>query len=147
MTQNDFLRAIARKLDALWPDRKVYANQIPANADGNHYVRIIETTYEKLLDRRRKTSIQFEVLFFAREDDNMSFHDWSEMMHYNFELLKVADGSAEGRLVHLTGRRSMRNDNLMAYQFMFDANFYLLYAPLVGPIMEMLDQEEAVKGG
>ena len=50
MTLNDFLEAIAKKLIARWPVRHVFVNRIPAEADGNFYVRVIETTQEQKLD-------------------------------------------------------------------------------------------------
>ena len=34
MTLNNFIEAIAGKLTAVWPDRKVYVDEIPKDADG-----------------------------------------------------------------------------------------------------------------
>ena len=59
MTLNDFLEAIAKKLIARWPVRHVFVNRIPAEADGNFYVRVIETTQEQKLDRRRVRTTRF----------------------------------------------------------------------------------------
>ena len=63
MTLNDFLEAIAKKLIARWPVRHVFVNRIPAEADGNFYVRVIETTQEQKLDRRRVRTTRFEVCY------------------------------------------------------------------------------------
>ena len=41
MTLNNFVEAIAAKLAALWPDRKVYIDEIPKDADGQLFVGII----------------------------------------------------------------------------------------------------------
>ncbi len=55
MTLNNFLEAVASKLGEIWPDRKVYVDEIPKDADGQFFVGIIESGQEKHLDRRRKT--------------------------------------------------------------------------------------------
>ena len=54
MTLNNFIEAIAGKLTAVWPDRKVYVDEIPKDADGQFFVGIIESEQEKHLDRRWK---------------------------------------------------------------------------------------------
>lgn len=46
MTLNNFTEAIAAKLAALWPDRKVYVGEIPKDADGQFFVGIIESEQE-----------------------------------------------------------------------------------------------------
>lgn len=68
MTLNDFLEAIAKKLIARWPVRHVFVNRIPAEADGNFYVRVIETTQEQKLDRRRVRTTRFEVCYTYDQD-------------------------------------------------------------------------------
>ena len=47
MTLNNFIEAIAGKLTAVWPDRKVYVDEIPKDADGQFFVGIIESEQEK----------------------------------------------------------------------------------------------------
>lgn len=78
MTLNDFLEAIAKKLIARWPVRHVFVNRIPAEADGNFYVRVIETTQEQKLDRRRVRTTRFEVCYLQADRDNLSFNTWLE---------------------------------------------------------------------
>ena len=80
MTLNDFLEAIAKKLIARWPVRHVFVNRIPAEADGNFYVRVIETTQEQKLDRRRVRTTRFEVCYLQADRDNLSFNTWLEAM-------------------------------------------------------------------
>lgn len=46
MTLNNFIEAIAGKLTAVWPDRKVYVDEIPKDADGQFFVGIIESEQE-----------------------------------------------------------------------------------------------------
>lgn len=51
MTLNNFIEAIAGKLAGVWPDRKVYVDEIPKDADGQFFVGIIESGQEAHLDR------------------------------------------------------------------------------------------------
>lgn len=46
MTLNNFIEAIAGKLAGVWPDRKVYVDEIPKDADGQFFVGIIESGQE-----------------------------------------------------------------------------------------------------
>ena len=83
MTLILFLVAVAAKLTGIWPDRKVYVDEIPKDSDGQFFVGIIESSQEKHLDRRRKRSIQFEVLYFLRSKDTMDFNAWAVEMYVN----------------------------------------------------------------
>ena len=97
MTLNDFLQAIADRLRAIWPDKTVQLNKIPRDADGQFFVGIIESGQEKHLDRRRKRTVQFEVLYFLRDGDNLAFNAWAEQMYDSFEVLDVWAGTARGK--------------------------------------------------
>ncbi|GAE89525.1 hypothetical protein JCM21531_3062 [Acetivibrio straminisolvens JCM 21531] len=61
MTVNKFIEAIAAKLTALWPDKKVYVDEIPQGADGNFSIQVIETSQSKHLGNRHKRTYQFDV--------------------------------------------------------------------------------------
>ena len=107
MTLNNFTEAIAAKLSALWPDRKVYVDEIPKDADGQFFVGIIESEQEKHLDRRWKRSIQFEVLYFLKSKENMEFNAWAEAMYDQFETLTVQETEQKTRTIRLTGQKEM----------------------------------------
>ncbi len=144
MTVNKFMEAVASKLTGIWPDRKVFVDEIPKDADGNFFVGVIETSQEKKLDRRRTRSCQFEVLYFLKADDNMAFNDWAESMYDNFEALDVDDSEAGTRRIALSGQTA-RKDETGVFQFVFDANFSFVLAPEMIDPMENLDQKEELK--
>jgi hypothetical protein len=145
VTLNNFVEAIAAKLAALWPDRKVYIDEIPKDADGQLFVGIIESGQEKHLDRRRKRSIQFEVLYFLTSKENMGFNAWAEAMYDQFETLTVQETDHKTRTIRLTGQKAKQNKNACVYQFTFDADFFFVLAPPETPSMETLYQTEEVK--
>lgn len=145
MTLNNILEAIAAKLTAIWPDRKVHVDEIPRNADGQFFVGIIESGQEKHLDRRRKRTIQVEVLYFLKTKDTMAFHDWAEAMYDNFDTLVVQEDEAKTREIRLTGQKARPDENARVYQFTFDADFFFVLAPPEIPNMEHLDHKEGMK--
>lgn len=145
MTLNDFLEAIAAKLTAIWPDRKVHVGEIPKDADGQFFVGIIESGQEAHLDRRRKRSIQFEVLYFLRSKDVMDFNDWAETMYDNFEVLTVKEPGDKTRTIRLTGQKARPDENTRVFQFLFDADFFFVLTPPDLPVMGDLDQREELK--
>lgn len=145
MTLNKFTEAVAGKLAALWPDRKVYVDEIPKDADGQFYVGIIESEQEKHLDRRRKRSIQYEVLYFLKSKENMEFNAWAEAMYDQFETLVVQEAEQKTRTIRLTGQKARPNKNARVYQFTFDADFFFVQTPPEIPFMEVLDHTEELK--
>lgn len=144
MTINNFLVAIAGKLKDLWPDRNVYVNQIPQHADGNFFVGVSDIEQDRHLDRRRKRHLQFEILYFLKSHDNTEFHEWLETMLDNFEKLTVKESDTGVRGVHLTNLEARQNDDMHAYQFVFDADFYFLLAPEDGESMQDLALKEGI---
>lgn len=145
MTLNDFLEAIAGVLTTLWPGRTVEVDEIPSGADGNFYVGIIESNQDKRLDRRRRRLAQFQVLYFLADDDAMAWNDWAESMYKNFEKLTVADGTASGRIVHLTGQTARREQGQRFFQFLFNADVLILKEPEADEVMENLEMSEGIK--
>lgn len=145
MTLNAFLEAVAAKLTEIWSDRKVYVDEIPKGSDGQFFVGIIESGQEKRLDRRRKRSIQIEVLYFLKSKDTMAFMDWAEAMYDHFEDLTVEESAGQTRTIHLTGQKARPNENARVFQFLFDADFFFNLAPPETPFMEDLEHTEDMK--
>lgn len=149
MTLNNILEAIASKLVGIWTDRHVYVNEIPKDSDGNFFVGIIETGQEKKLDRRRKRHIQFEVLYFLANKDNMDFNEWVEAMYDHFESLsvyeKTVDGSDVFRSIRLTNITARKDGDARVYQFLFDADFYFVITGDPIPTMYYLDQNNTIR--
>ena len=153
MTLNNFLESIAVKLVGLWPDRHVFANEIPKNADGNFFVRVVDTSQERKLDRRRRRTVQFEVLYFLASKDNLEFNAWAETMFDEFESLsvhektEVVDGVEYDvrRTIRLTNVSARKDDDQRVFQFLFDADFYFVITPEVIPTMYYLDQNNTIR--
>ena len=145
MTLNDFLEAIAGVLTSLWPGRTVEVDEIPSGADGNFYVGIIESSQEKKLDRRRRRSVRFQVLYFLGTGDNMAYNEWAESMYGNFEELTVADGEDSTRIVHLTGQTARRDNDDRFFQFLFNVDALVLKEPDADDVMENLEISEGIK--
>ena len=138
MTLNDFLEAIAKKLIARWPVRHVFVNRIPAEADGNFYVRVIETTQEQKLDRRRVRTTRFEVCYLQAE----------AMLDY-FETLSVFEKTEDGtdvfRSLRLTNIAANQDGDERFFSFRFDARLNFVITPDVIPSMYYLDQNNTIR--
>lgn len=153
MTLNNFLESIAMKLVGLWSDRHVFVNEIPKEADGNFFVRVIDTSQEKKLDRRRRRTVQFEVLYFLASKDNLEFNAWAETMFDEFESLsvhektEVVNGVEKDvrRTIRLTNISARKDDDQRVFQFLFDADFYFVITPEVIPTMYYLDQKNTIR--
>ncbi len=153
MTLNNFLESIAMKLVGLWSDRHVFVNEIPKEADGNFFVRVIDTSQEKKLDRRRRRTVQFEVLYFLASKDNLEFNAWAETMFDEFESLSVHEKTefVNGvekdvrRTIRLTNISARKDDDQRVFQFLFDADFYFVITPEVIPTMYYLDQNNTIR--
>lgn len=153
MTLNNFLESIAMKLVGLWSDRHVFVNEIPKEADGNFFVRVIDTSQEKKLDRRRRRTVQFEVLYFLASKDNLEFNAWAETMFDEFESLsvhektEVVDGVETDvrRTIRLTNISARKDDDQRVFQFLFDTDFYFVITPEVIPTMYYLDQNNTIR--
>ena len=144
MTINKFLDAIAAKLRALYPDKVVYFDEIPAEADGNFYIRCFEHSQERGLDRRRKRTLQFEVNYFCMDRDNLVYNDWAETMYDNFEQLTVVESEGKTRGIALTNLKAIKNKNTEMFQFLFDATFHFVLAPEDDELMGDLELIERV---
>lgn len=146
MTLNNFIEAIAGKLAGVWPDRKVYVDEIPKDADGQFFVGIIESGQEAHLDRRRKRSIQIEVLYFLKSKENMEFNAWAEEMYDQFETLTVKETDQKTRTIRLTNQRARPDKNARVYQFTFDADFFFVLTPAEIPFINRMIRRWFPKG-
>lgn len=145
MTLNHLLEAVAAKLTEIWPDRKVFVNEIPRGTDGQFFVGIIDSGQETHLDRRRKRSVQLEVLYFLRSKDAMEFNDWAEKMYDQFEKLTVLEAPGKTRTIRLTNQKARPDGDSRVFQFLFDAEFFFVLTPPEIPRMENLEHMEGTK--
>ena len=80
MTLNELTRAVAARLRTLWPDRPVYVDDIPREADGCLYIGLIDSEQGQELDRRFKRSMSFQILYFRADQDALAYQDWAEAL-------------------------------------------------------------------
>jgi hypothetical protein len=125
------LRAIADRLRTLWPDKKVYVDEVPANIDGNMSIMSRESSIVKGLDRRRRVRYQFEVLYFLDSHDTMSYLDWSDTMLGGLEAISV-----DGRVVHTSELTAFELDRVMHVTVGIDAS--IVFVPEAGDTMDTL---------
>lgn len=145
MTLNNFLEAVAKKLSRIWPGRKVYVGEIPKDSNGQFFVGIIESGQEKHLDRRRKRTVQIEVLYFLKSKDTIDFNDWAEEMYDHFDTLDVMEAEGKTRTIRLTDQKARPDKDARVFQFLFDADFFFVLTLAEIPFMEALDQTEVLK--
>ena len=139
MTVNAIMEAIAAKLGELFPDRLAYYKKIKALADGQHFIRCIDQTHTKGLDRQRRRFYSFEVLYFRRDDDALEFNAWAETMYMEFETLDVG-----GKLLHVTNAHAEPGDD-MTFHFVFDVSTVGLIGKPEGEPMENATIQTGVK--
>lgn len=139
MTLNDMAQAAAKRLRDLWPERKVYPNKIPKDADGNFFLGVIDSDQTGELDRRIRRSVRFEVCYFLRSEDNMDYLAWAETMYDAFRVLEVHDGDARRR-VRLINRKAGMNSEQRCYQFLFEVKFTFWETEEAGELMERMEQ-------
>jgi len=138
LTVNNFISAIAEKLVALYPARKVFINEIPQKADGNFHIGVIRAEHGKLLDRRRRTTASFDVKYFLTTHDKEDFHAWEAQMFNGFETLTV-----EGKVFHLKNLTGESVDR--TYHIMFDVEYTALHEADTQDPMEALFNTEVLK--
>lgn len=73
VTLNDIVQAVAGSLKAVWPSRKVYADEIPQNADGAFYVAMEDVEQTRGLDRQQRRTVGVQVLYFLRSKDTLEY--------------------------------------------------------------------------
>lgn len=134
MTLNELTWAAAARLRALWPDRPVYVDDIPREADGCLYIGLIDSEQGQELDRRFKRSVSFQILYFRADQDALAYQDWAEALYDGFRTLE-----AGGRTVRLKNCGARENGEQRCYQFTFDADL-LFWEAVSGETMQTLAQ-------
>jgi len=135
LTVNNFISAVAEKLVTLYPDKKVFINEIPQKADGNFHINVIRAEHGKLFNRRRRKTISFDVKYFLTTHDKEDFHQWEAQMFNEFETLTI-----DGKVFHLKNLTGESVDRI--YHVMFDVEFTALQeADMEDPMEELINTE------
>lgn len=143
MTLNDFMQAAGERLESLWPDREVKVDKIPRDADGCFFLGLLESSQSRKLGRRYLRPMSFQVLYFLKSEDILSYQEWAEAMYDGFRLLEVPDGVAT-RTVRPKNCSARQDSNQRYYQFLFDLDLIFLEVPEPGTPMDTLIQKEMI---
>lgn len=140
VTLNDIVQTVAGYLKAVWPSRKVYADEIPQNADGAFYVAMEDVEQTRGLDRQQRRTVGVQVLYFLRGKDTLEYLEWADSMFDHFRMLDVG-----GRQVHLSNQSARNDSDGRYYQFLFDIDLRFVEAAPASEPMETLKTEEVVQ--
>lgn len=117
---NKVLTASAAKIKVGIPSHAVYTDEIPQNADGKIFVRIIEDAREDFCNRTHY-HFDLEALYFQEEHDTFTYGQWVDAM---FAALKTAD--VDGLALTFKDRRARQDADNRFYQFLFALDFTVM---------------------
>ncbi len=151
MTLNDYIEACAEKLGELAPERHVYTEELPSNADGNFFIRLADASQETKLGDWRRRAVSMEILYFLAKRENASYNDWADGMLMSFETLKTADrtdknGNTVYKLHRVKNAKAYRDDDGRVYHFIFDIEHDFYIADGESEVMEVLEGIEHRRG-
>jgi hypothetical protein len=135
---NSFVQAIAGKLKELYPNMKVFNDEIEQNFNEScFYINVISTEQSREVDRRRRRIYMFDIMYIPSDSENAIFYDWADVMYNNFEMIQV-----DTRLYHTKNTDTEQNDRI--FHFTFDVDFTYLKEK-EGKVMEVLIDKEEYK--
>lgn len=140
MTAEAIINAVADKLAALWPERKVRVDEVPADADGHYFVSLETPAQKRELAQRHRRTSTVSVVYFTKKHENMAYHAWAETMFQNFDTLDVA-----GQLYYPINQHAEQTGR--EYHFLFDLDIGVTFADPPDETMETLTQEGGLKDG
>lgn len=115
MKLKSVVEGIGKRLGECFPDKLISVDNIPANADGNFFLNIIEQSANEGISARRSRAFRFDVVYFSAKDDKYAFLDWVDAMHNALREFAV-----EGQIVRAKNRNTHAED--MAYHFLFEVS-------------------------
>jgi len=134
----DILQALAGKLIALWPNRKVFTEEVSQGIDGNFFIHVIDSSRERKLGRRRMLSRDFDIIYFRGNKDPMEYPEWADKMLAEFEKVTVGD-----QVLHLTNVHCNEQDR--EYHMQCRINYSAALEQELSDPMEGLTHEEGLK--
>lgn len=138
ITVNDVRHAVMATLKANFPDAKVYGEEIKQGfTEPAFFVKVLNTTHSKELDRRYRRVQFFDVHYFDRT--NEALHAAAEKLYDVLEYLNVLDGVIRG-----TGMRHEIVDGVL--HFFVEYGMHLLRPREEGVKMKDLDVEGMLSG-
>lgn len=133
MKLTDIVRGIGRKLADMFPGCRMYVDKISAGAEGCFLLNIVQQTGNNGISGRRIRSVQFDLLYFQREDERLVFMDWADRLQEAFSEIDCG-----GQIVYTTDRSARRED--MIFHFLFNVGtVFSEYSDEGIPAMEELE--------
>lgn len=145
MTLKNFIEALAGVLLQHWPDKNVYAHEIPQDVDGVHFVRMVDSNQVRGLDRRYIRYMTFEVVYFLKNKDTLDFLDWEDTMYDYMERLDVKEDEDVTRRIKTYNWQARQDSDNRMYQFIFDVAFNFVVEPDEIPTMYTLEELTRLK--
>lgn len=151
MTLSNVLKAISAKLTSLFPEKHVHIDEIPREADDSFYIRIIEASEEKKLDRRKSRLIQFEVIYFLASKSSQNYFEWAEQMFDSFNSIRVLERVGEDeqnsiyRVLKVKNHSARPSDDNREFHFTADIEFSFVAMPEAAETMGFLNQDNSIK--
>lgn len=136
MKLTELVQGIGGRLGELFPERLMYVDKIPAEADGNFLLNIISAGGRRGISSRKSRAVSFDLLYFSRANDKLDFMEWSDTMHELF-----TDIDAGGQIFHTKDRTARCDDMVFHFLFAVDVS-YIEFEQ--GELMEKLELLPAV---
>lgn len=131
---NSILQAVAAKLEALWPGRKVFVDETAAGADGSFFVELKTPRQTCGLDRQRRQDVTVVVVYYTAKRDNMEYYAWADTMFAAFETLEI-----EG--IPVLTKRAQGEKVLRDFHFIFELTLYRVAPKQTEEVMGKLEME------
>ncbi|MFD0588851.1 DUF6838 family protein [Paenibacillus sp. GCM10027627] len=139
MTVHEIVQSVADQLRALYPERPIYVDELPANANNVYFVQCTKQSHVKGLDRRRHRSYSFEIVYVQTDKNQLNFYNWAEGMYSAFESLSIGD-----KMINLTNANATRGED-MAFRYVFTINQVEYVAPKANDLMGSLQASGGIK--
>ena len=113
MKITELAQGIGKQLAELFPDRLMFVDRIPAEADGQFFLNVVEVRDDVGISSRRTRSATLDLLYFSRADDRIAYFEWAEKLCEGFRTVKAGE-----QLLHTRARRTHAEE--MVYHFIFE---------------------------
>ncbi|AYB41596.1 hypothetical protein D5F52_17830 [Brevibacillus laterosporus] len=139
ITINDVRHAVIIALEKEFPHAEIYGEQLPQGfKEPCFFVRLLEGSQDKELDRRYKRFHPFDIHYFA--SSNSERYEVAEKLTDILGLIEM-----QGKPIRGTKMRHTIVDDVL--HFFIDYNFYVVRPKPVVPTMQKLMIEGGLKDG
>ena len=119
MTYGAIFSAIADAVHRAFPEKPIYINEIPANADGVVFIRMVEAAVTDFGNRKRYTPM-FEISYYLADGDTFSYNEWLDGIFPALQSITV-----EENILLTFDKRARHDTDSRSYQFTFSLDYSL----------------------